>query len=90
MKKLFILTIVWLIGTVWLAYDNHKLKQFQDDNLGWRTFLVYSNTFLGCESGILFMIQRGSQTPDDSHEFCKLLSYHMELLYKEKWKNDNN
>jgi len=90
MKKLFTLMIIWLCVTFWLAYDNHVLRKFQEENVAWRAFLVYTNTRLGCESGILFMIQRGSDNPDDSHAFCLRLSYQMKDIYNERWKLDHN
>lgn len=86
MKRLTILITIWFLLTGFLIYDNFKLNQFKEDNLEWRAFLVYSFTRMGCHSGILFMLQRGSENPQDSIDFCRELGYKTKDIYKNTWK----
>lgn len=86
MKKLLTLLIIWLGLTFWLACDSLKFKQFKEDNMEWRAFLVYTYTFAGCESGITYNIQRDMTPSLNNYEFCKELSFKTKSIYENAWK----
>lgn len=84
MKKLLVLLIIWLGLTLYLSYDILQFKQFKEDNLGWRAFLVYSNTLSGCMMGV------GYSNPNynfvNMYSLCLELAYKEKYIYEEKWK----
>lgn len=84
MKKLFVLLIIWLSLTFYLAYDNLLLKRFKEDNPSWRGFLVYSSKLSGCMTGAGF-----SNTDYDfliTYNFCRNYAFKEKEIYLGKWK----